>query len=132
MEAVRALYRDEWGRIVATLIRLLGDFDLAEEVAQDAFAVALEEWPQQGVPQNPRAGVESTARHKAIVRLRRAARLDEKREELARLEAEPMERHEIEDDRLRLIFTCCHPSLAMEAQVALTLRTLCGLTTEEI
>jgi RNA polymerase sigma-70 factor (ECF subfamily) len=138
MEAVRALYHDEWGRIVATLIRLLGDFDLAEEVAQDAFAAALEQWPSDGVPSNPRAWVVSTARHKAIDRLRRAARLEEKREELARLDAlaEPMERPAaaplLGDDRLRLIFTCCHPSLALEAQVALTLRTLCGLTTEEI
>jgi RNA polymerase sigma-70 factor (ECF subfamily) len=133
------VYRDEWGRIVATLIRLLGSFDLAEEAAQEAFAVALEQWPEQGTPANPRAWLISTARHKAIDRLRRKARWEDDgdpAEILAALEQQPALEFEealaVEDDRLRLIFTCCHPALATEAQVALTLRTLCGLTTEQI
>ncbi len=139
--SIESLYRAESGRILATLIRLVGDFDLAEEVMHDAFAAALEQWPGGGVPQNPRAWLVSTARHKAIDRLRRDARFREKREELARWAAleegaapdfpdAPDGR--ASDDRLRLIFTCCHPALSVEAQVALTLRTLGGLTTEEI
>ncbi len=139
--SIENLYRAESGRILATLIRLVGDFDLAEEVMHDAFAAALERWPGGGVPQNPRAWLVSTARHKAIDRLRRDARFREKREELARwaaLEEDSPPKFadgpggRPEDDRLRLIFTCCHPALAVEAQIALTLRTLGGLTTEEI
>lgn len=139
--SIERIYRDESGRILATLIRLVGDFDLAEEVMHDAFAAALEQWPGHGVPENARAWLISTARHKAIDRLRRDARFREKREELARWSAleedalpafaDPAD-NRFADDRLRLIFTCCHPSLAVEAQVALTLRTLAGLTTEEI
>ncbi len=139
--SIESLYRAESGRILATLIRLVGDFDLAEEVMHDAFAAALEQWPGGGVPQNPRAWLVSTARHKAIDRLRRDARFREKRDELAHWAAlaegaapdfadRPGGR--VADDRLRLIFTCCHPALALEARVALTLRTLGGLTTDEI
>jgi RNA polymerase sigma-70 factor, ECF subfamily len=133
------LYRDEFGRIVASLIRLLGDFDLAEESAQEAFATAVEQWPRQGVPQNPRSWIIGTARHKAIDRIRRQSRFAARRDELIR-EIEGQARtdeagtmsNDVPDERLRLIFTCCHPALASEAQVALSLRTLCGLTTEEI
>ncbi|HEY2796724.1 MAG TPA: sigma-70 family RNA polymerase sigma factor [Thermoanaerobaculia bacterium] len=135
------LYREDSGRILATLIRLVGDFDLAEEVMQDAFAAALERWPGHGAPENPRAWIVATARHKAIDRLRRDIRFREKREELARWAAlkedaapdfaDPAD-NRVADDRLRLIFTCCHPALAVEVQVPLTLRTLGGLTTEEI
>jgi RNA polymerase sigma-70 factor (ECF subfamily) len=133
-----ALYRAESGRIRATLIRLLGDFDLAEDAVHDAFAAALERWPQDGVPANPRAWLISTGRFKAIDALRRRARFDASQEKIAeQLEAEPGDAalgtdESIEDDRLRLIFTCCHPALAPEARVALTLREVCGLTTEEI
>jgi RNA polymerase sigma-70 factor, ECF subfamily len=136
--AVEELYRSDWGRIVATLIRLVGDFDLAEEAAQEAFAAAVDNWPVAGVPDLPRAWIIKTARHKAIDRIRRRARLEEKlewiaHEESARTIEEPnYDTSEIPDDRLRLIFTCCHPALAMEAQVALTLRTLGGLETDEI
>jgi len=135
--AVEALYRDDWGRIVATLIRLLGDFDLAEECAQEAFAAAFEQWRVEGVPEAPRAWVIQTARNKAIDRIRRRRRLQEKIQELTFVtpqNAQPPEIDdgEIPDDRLRLIFTCCHPALAQESQVALTLRTLCGLRTDEI
>ncbi len=139
--SIESLYRAESGRILATLIRLVGDFDLAEEVMHDAFAAALEQWPGGGVPQNPRAWLVSTARHKAIDRLRRDARFREKRDELARWaaleEGAPPDFADATDgrpadDRLRLIFTCCHPALSVEARVALTLRTLGGLTTEEI
>ncbi len=133
------LYRDDFGRIVASLIRLLGDFDLAEEAAQEAFATAVEQWPREGMPQNPRAWIIGTARHKAIDRIRRQARFAQRRDELIRMvegEAGPAEAEimgdAVPDERLRLIFTCCHPALAAEAQVALSLRTLCGLTTEEI
>jgi RNA polymerase sigma-70 factor (ECF subfamily) len=142
---VERIYREESGRILATLIRLLGSFDLAEEVMQEAFTTALERWPKQGIPANPRAWMVSTAHHKAIDLLRRRSRFESKREELqqiAELEQqlsgadEIMLRHDavgaLSDDRLRLIFTCCHPALQLEAQVALTLRTLCGLSTEEI
>jgi RNA polymerase sigma-70 factor, ECF subfamily len=123
---------------VATLIRVLGDFDLAEEAVQEAFVVALERWPRDGIPDNPGAWITTTARNKAIDRLRREGRLERKRQalqQLAELEAaaeEPQNPSVIADDRLRLIFTCCHPALATEAQVALTLRTLGGLRTPEI
>src|SRR6266699_586327 len=136
-ELLDSLYRVDSGRIRATLIRLLGDFDLAEEAMHEAFAAALSLWPRSGVPGNPRPWLISTARFKAIDTLRRRARFDASQDELARyLEAQSSssERSEdsLEDDRLRLIFTCCHPSLAPEARVALTLREVCGLTTEEI
>src|SRR6266849_5101501 len=132
------LHREESGRILATLIRLLGDFDLAEEMLQKAYAVALQKWPTAGTPANPRAWLISTARHKAIDRLRRDQRFERKSEEIAKtaeIAAQPEGDREEEmfaDDRLRLIFTCCHPSLPLEARVALTLRTVCGITTEEI
>jgi RNA polymerase sigma-70 factor (ECF subfamily) len=134
--AVDELYRADWGRIVATLIGLIGDFDLAEEAAQEAFAAAVTQWRTDGVPEHPRAWIVTTARHKAIDRLRRRSRFDAQRESYASLMpalTEPdYDTEEIPDDRLRLIFTCCHPALALEAQVALTLRTLGGLETEEI
>jgi len=136
--AVESVYRSDWGRIVATLISLLGDFELAEEYAQEAFAAALDQWAVSGVPESPRAWIISTAKHKAIDRLRRQSLFTEKIEtQLARETpssvAQPeLTSDEIPDERLRLIFTCCHPSLAQEAQVALTLRTLCGLETDEI
>lgn len=136
--AVERVYRAEWGRIVATLIRLLGDFDLAEESAQEAFTAAVNQWEEGGVPENPRAWIIQTARNKAIDRIRRQGRYAEKLAlygnwEIGTGSQEPnYESGEIPDDRLRLIFTCCHPALAPEAQVALTLRTLCGLETEEI
>ncbi len=141
--SIENIYREESGRILATLIRLLGDFDAAEEAMQDAFAAAIEQWPSAGTPGNPRAWLVSTARHKAIDKLRRRARFEKKQQEIAaiaaleleeRLAADSLETPDssIPDDRLRLIFTCCHPSLAPEAQIALTLKTLCGLSTEEI
>ena len=136
--AVEDVYRSDWGRIVATLIRLLGDFDLAEEYAQEAFTAALGQWPKSGVPESPRAWIVQTARHKAIDRLRRRTLFAEKiQPQLARdytgyTPANEYEAREIPDDRLRLIFTCCHPALAQEVQVPLTLRTLCGLETDEI
>src|SRR5215208_3718665 len=138
-ELLDSLYRVDSGRILATLIRLLGDFDLAEEAMHEAFAAALSLWPQSGVPGNPRPWLISTARFKAIDTLRRRARFDASQDELVRyLEAQgsptetPTKNDIFEDDRLRLMFTCCHPSLAPEARVALTLREVCGLTTEEI
>ena len=136
--AVEAVYRAEWGRIVATLIRLVGDFDLAEECAQEAFTAAVDQWRESGVPDLPRAWLIQTARNKAIDRLRRRANFQDKLESYARSGFSPAavdpnyEANEIADDRLRLIFTCCHPALAPEAQIALTLRTLCGLDTGEI
>jgi len=134
--AVEAVYRSDWGRIVATLIRLVGDFDLAEESAQDAFAAAVDQWRVSGVPEHPRAWIIQTARHKAIDRIRRRTRFNERLESFADLIPATQEPDygsgEIPDDRLRLIFTCCHPALAPDAQVALTLRTLCGLQTDEI
>jgi RNA polymerase sigma-70 factor, ECF subfamily len=136
--AVEAVYRADWGRIVATLIRLVGDFDLAEECAQEAFAAAVDQWPSSGIPDIPRAWIIQTAKHKAIDRIRRQGRYQEKlasyvNSGFVRESAEPDHgADEIPDDRLRLIFTCCHPALAAEAQVALTLRTLCGLETDEI
>jgi RNA polymerase sigma-70 factor (ECF subfamily) len=137
-ESVDAVYRQDSRRVLATLIRLLGDFDIAEEAMHEAFAAAVEQWPRDGTPANPRAWLVSTGRFKAIDAIRRRARFDATQTELAdRLAAEatdaaPREPGEIEDDRLRLIFTCCHPALPPEAQVALTLREVCGLTTEEI
>jgi RNA polymerase sigma-70 factor (ECF subfamily) len=132
------LYRAESRRVLATLIRLLGDFDLAEEALHDAFAAAVERWPAEGVPANPRAWLVSTGRFKSIDRLRRRAIFDAKLVGMAdhlagSLTAAPdVDDEHVEDDRLRLIFTCCHPALAADAQVALTLREVCGLTTEEI
>ena len=139
---IEALYRSESGRVLATLVRLLGGLDLAEEAMHEAFAAALESWPQAGIPDSPRPWLISTARFKAIDGMRRRARLDgtqkdfalytEARVKEAALLDEEVEDEEIEDDRLRLIFTCCHPALPPEGQVALTLREICGLTTEEI
>jgi len=135
---VETLYRTEWGRIVATLIGVLGDFDLAEDVAQEAFAAAVAQWPETGVPEFPRAWIIQTARHKAVDRLRRSASYTAKLQVMASapgygvVAPVELETGEIPDDRLRLIFTCCHPSLSLEAQVALTLRTLCGLDTDAI
>jgi RNA polymerase sigma-70 factor (ECF subfamily) len=135
--AVDSVYRAESRRILATLIRLLGDFDAAEEALSDAFRAALEQWPREGVPANPRAWLVSAGRFKAIDRMRRAARLspldDEAAERLPDDKSVPVgEEEELEDDRLRLVFTCCHPALPPEAQIAMTLREVCGLTTEEI
>ena len=142
-DVVDRVFREEQGRAVATMIRVLGDFDLAEEAVQDAFMSALETWPERGVPDNPGAWITTTARNRAIDRLRRRKRLTEKTELLARdasIESDLRaigtevagDDVSIADDRLRLIFTCCHPALAMDARVALTLRTLGGLTTPEI
>ena len=133
---IAALYRAESRRVLATLIRLLGDFDLAEEALQEAFAAAVEQWPREGLPRNPRTWLVSTGRFRAIDALRRRARFDGALHRIA----DELDRHatiahaddEIEDDRLRLIFTCCHPALNLDAQIALTLREVCGLTTEEI
>jgi RNA polymerase sigma-70 factor (ECF subfamily) len=136
--AVDAVYRSDWGRIVATLIRQFGDFELAEDAAQDAFAAAVHQWRTDGIPESPRAWIIQTAKHKAIDRLRRQTRLQEKLEADPDFASEPivdaptLDLGEIPDDRLRLIFTCCHPALSLEAQVALTLRTLGGLQTDEI
>src|SRR6516225_11346306 len=138
---IETLYRSESGRVLATLVRLLGDLDLAEEAMHEAFAVALESWPKTGIPDRPRPWLISTARFKAIDAIRRRARFDGTRRDFALYtEAHPNESspgededdEEIEDDRLRLIFTCCHPALPPEGQIALTLREVCGLTTEEI
>src|SRR5579859_3931288 len=135
---VEAVYRADWGRIVATLIRLVGDFDLAEECAQEAFTAAVAQWRESGVPDIPRAWIIQTARNKAIDRIRRQGRFQEKLASytasgFVRESEEPdYDAPEISDDRLRLIFTCCHPALALDSQVALTLRTLCGLDTDEI
>lgn len=140
-EQIDALYRSDSRRILATLIRLLGDFDLAEEALHDAFTIALHTWPRDGVPQNPRSWLISTGRYKAIDRLRRSARFNVASAELAdQLEATASSAadytddttHGLEDDRLRLIFTCCHPALTPDARIALTLREVCGLQTEEI
>ena len=141
-EAVETLYRTDWGRIVAALIRLVGDFEVAEEAAQEAFTIGVNQWRTSGVPEFPRAWIIQTARHKAIDLIRRRARFNEKVSLYAASErSQTTESHyeaaeirddEIPDDRLRLIFTCCHPALALEAQVALTLRTLGGLETDEI
>src|SRR5919107_5893470 len=137
-DQIEDVYRTESRRVLATLIRLLGDFDLAEEALQEAFAAALERWPVEGVPRNPRAWLVSTGRFKAIDGLRRRARFDASLHHLAEQLGDgtspPHEVDEegVEDDRLRLIFTCCHPALPPDAQIALTLREVCGLTTEEI
>jgi RNA polymerase sigma-70 factor (ECF subfamily) len=137
-DSVEAVYRSDWGRIVAALIGLVGDFDLAEESAQEAFAVAVDQWRSNGVPEFPRAWIIKTAHHKAIDRIRRQSNFDQKLESyvtsgFVRTVEEPnYDTGEIPDDRLRLIFTCCHPALGLDAQVALTLRTLCGLETDEI
>lgn len=136
--AVDAVYRSDWGRIVATLIRQFGDFELAEDAAQDAFTAAVDQWRTDGIPDSPRAWIIQTAKHKIIDRLRRQTRLQEKLEADPDFSSEPIVEapnlnfDEIPDDRLRLIFTCCHPALSLEAQVALTLRTLGGLQTDEI
>lgn len=130
---VEAIYRSESRRVLATLIRLLGDFDLAEEALHEAFFIAVQRWPHDGVPANPRAWLVSTGRFKAIDRLRRQARFTPLLQEQAdALEAADWSEEDVEDDRLRLIFTCCHPALAPDAQAALTLREICDLTTEEI
>jgi RNA polymerase sigma-70 factor (ECF subfamily) len=134
---IERFYREEFGRILATLIRLLGDFDLAEDAAQDAFASAVEQWHRDGLPENPRAWIVGVARHKAIDRIRKQTRFNDRREELIRMaesgdDGEEIDTGALPDERLRLIFTCCHPALADDARVALSLRTLCGLTTEEI
>ena len=135
--AIESLYRAESRRVFATLVRLLGDFDLAEEALHEAFRAALEQWPRDGVPANPRAWLVSAGRFKAIDSVRRDARMDPLDEEAAEAIPAPDEARspapgDIEDDRLRLVFTCCHPALPPDAQVALTLREVCGLTTEEI
>jgi RNA polymerase sigma-70 factor (ECF subfamily) len=137
-EAVSAVYESDSRRVLATLIRLLGDFDLAEEAMHDAFRAALEQWPRDGVPANPRAWLVSAGRFKAIDGLRRQKRFDSLDEEGRELDVAVVDTaawadaETVEDDRLRLVFTCCHPALAFDAQVALTLREVCGLTTEEI
>src|SRR6266581_3327242 len=137
-ETVNAVYLSDSRRVLATLIRLLGDFDVAEEALHDAFRAALEQWPRDGVPANPRAWLVSAGRFKAIDTMRRRARFDALEEvgdeaKMAVVDAEAWADEEtVEDDRLRLIFTCCHPALSPDAQVALTLREVCGLTTEEI
>jgi len=132
-QQIDAIYRRESRRVLATLIRVLGDFDLAEEALHEAFFVALQRWPVDGVPDNPRAWLVSTGRFKAIDRLRRQSRFTPLLEEQAEaLEAAPWSDEDVEDDRLRLMFTCCHPALAADAQVALTLREICDLSTEAI
>jgi RNA polymerase sigma-70 factor (ECF subfamily) len=134
--SLESLYRAESGRILATLVRLLGDLDLAEDAMHESFAAALNSWQKTGVPENPRPWIISTARFKAIDTIRRRARFDSSRLDVAmhlKSQSAPGQQEEdIEDDRLRLVFTCCHPSLPPEAHVALTLREVCGLTTEEI
>src|SRR5688572_1587868 len=134
---VEAIYRAESRRVLATLIRLLGDFDLAEEALHEAFRAALEQWPHEGPPDNPRAWLVSTGRFRAIDAIRRRAKfdtLDDHIEHVESLAADSPDTdpESVEDDRLRLIFTCCHPALTADAQIALTLREVCGLTTEEI
>jgi RNA polymerase sigma-70 factor, ECF subfamily len=138
LDDIDALYRAEWGIILATLVRLTGDFDVSEDAAQEAFAAAVDQWRNRGVPKHPRAWLIQTARHKALDRVRRQIRYANKlaayattQPAVAELEMD-IDQPDIPDDRLRLVFTCCHPALALEAQVALTLRTLCGLETEEI
>ena len=135
-DRVDAIYRSDSRRVLATLIRLLGDFDLAEEALHDAFATAVEQWPGKGIPSNPSAWLISTGRFKAVDRLRKSARFESADGEvLGRLQARETPDHGeegVEDDRLRLIFTCCHPALSADAQIALTLREVCGLTTEEV
>src|SRR6185437_14579242 len=138
LERIDEIYRAESQRVLATLIRLLGDFDLAEEALHDAFAAAVERWPADGEPRNPRAWLVSAGRFRAIDRLRRGAAFDDSRaaivEQLGPSVTEPVEIDDesFEDDQLRLIYTCCHPALPIDAQIALTLREVCGLTTEAI
>jgi RNA polymerase sigma-70 factor (ECF subfamily) len=134
VERVEQAFRDEWGRVLATLIGFLGDFELAEEAAQDAFAAAAERWPRDGMPEHPRAWLVTTARNRAIDRIRRDRTLAAKTRLLERPETteDTVDETTIPDERLELVFTCCHPALALDAQVALTLRTLGGLTTAEI
>src|SRR4051812_12582444 len=135
---VDAVYRTDSRRVLATLIRLLGDFDLAEEAMHDAFTAAVEQWPRDGIPASPRAWLVSTGRFKSISAMRKRARFDASLGEIAeRLEAAARDtgghdEESVDDDRLRLVFTCCHPALTPDAQIALTLREVCGLTTEEI
>ena len=138
-EAVARFYRDEFGRILASVIRSIGDFELAEDAVQEAFAAALEQWPRDGMPDNPRAWIVGVARNKAIDRMRRQSRFAERSDEVRRMIEDehayatpPMSDSAVPDERLSLIFTCCHPALAQEAQIALSLRTLCGLSTDEI
>jgi RNA polymerase sigma-70 factor, ECF subfamily len=136
-EAADAIYRAESRRVFATLVRLLGDFDLAKEALHDAFRAALEQWPRDGVPANPRAWLVSAGRFKAIDGIRRRTRFDSIEDVAEQVDAviddtQPWDEESIEDDRMRLIFTCCHPALSPDAQVALTLREVCSLTTEEI
>jgi len=136
--AIEAVYRSDWGRIVATLIHMVGDFDLAEEAVQEAFTAAVDQWHATGVPESPRAWIIQAARNKAIDRIRRKTNFEEKVVPYLTVGSDSVvkqpdfDANEIPDDRLRLIFTCCHPALALDAQVALTLRTLCGLETDEI
>ncbi len=134
--AVSEAFHAEWGRVVATLVRLTGDWDLAEECAQDAFATALERWPRDGIPRRPGAWLTTVARNRAVDRARRERVGESKTREVAVMAAESDEsvtaEEDVPDDRLRLMFTCCHPALTFEAQVALTLRTLAGMTTPEI
>ena len=137
MTIVEQTFRDEWGRVLATLVGFLGDFDLAEEAAQEAFAIAAERWPRDGYPTNPRAWLVTTARNRAIDRVRRDQTLAAKTTLLRMQEAagqeaarDDMDATAFPDERLELIFTCCHPALAMESRVALTLRTLGGLSTD--
>ena len=132
-EQLDRIYRAEWGPLLATLIRLVGDFSAAEELAQEVFTAAAEQWPTEGFPRSPRAWLIQAARHKAVDAFRQRSRLEQRHRDLL-IEAEnavdrPEDLPMLPDDQLRLIFTCCHPALAQEAQVALTLRTLCGLTT---
>src|SRR5581483_2602367 len=131
-----SLYREQWRRVLATTVRITGDFDLAEEAVQDAFVAALEQWPRDGTPANPFAWLVSAARNRVVDQLRRRSRLEQgmEMERLPALETSEIDLSEasVADDQLRLIFTCCHPALALEAQTALTLRTVCGLSTEEI
>ena len=133
-EAITRVYREEWARVVAGLARRLGDVDLAEEMAAEAFAVAVERWPTDGIPPNPGAWITTTANRRAIDRLRRESRRDDKQQEAQMLldDSPPEPVGVIEDDRLRLIFLCCHPALGMEARIALTLRLVGGLTVAEI
>ena len=135
-DRVDAIYRSDSRRVLATLIRLLGDFDLAEEALHDAFATAVEQWAEKGIPENPRTWLISTGRFKAIDRLRKSARFESvggaAAERLEAAETPEIDEEGVEDDRLRLIFTCCHPALSADAQIALTLREVCGLTTEEV
>src|SRR5438552_6360280 len=130
-DRVDAIYRSDSRRVLATLIRLLGDFDLAEEALQDAFAAAVERWPVEGVPASPRSWLISTGRFRAIDRLRKRRREVPGEHDIAQ-ETTDIENYDVVDDRLRLIFTCCHPALNPDAQVAMTLREICGLTTEQV